>query len=235
MTAYSAIRRHGAVFLTFVFLVLPVWAFWDTYWFRESREYFAVEHFHAVPSLLWCVFITLQAYLIRAGKLTAHRQFGRVSYILAPALVITTCAISWGSVTYSELSDGSLYMLAVRAFLISCFVIFFSLAMLNRNEPQLHARWMACSALILIDPVLNRITDNFTSLSYTTGVHQFIAFGVMNFLVVVLFALDFHSGRRRVFATALIVMIVGQTLALAGWDSPSWRAFAESIPPFPFD
>lgn len=234
MTAYTAIRRHGAVFLAFVFLVLPVWSFWDTYWFREPREYFPVEHFHAVPSVLWCVFITLQAYLIRAGRLTAHRQFGKVSYVLAPALVITTCAISWGSVTYSELSDGSLYMLAVRAFLLSSFVVFFSLAILNRKDSKLHARWMACSALVLIDPVLNRITDNFTSLSYTTGIHQFIAFSVMNAMVLALLVLDFRLGRRRVFAAALVVMLVGQTLALAGWDSPTWRAFAESIPPFPF-
>ncbi len=235
MTAYETIRRHGAAFLTFVFLVLPVWAFWDTYWFREPREYFAIEHVHAVPSILWCVFITIQAYLIRAGRLTAHRQFGRVSYGLAPAFVIATCAISWGSVTYSELNDGSLYILAVRAFLITGFVIFFSLAILNRNEPQLHARWMACSALVLIDPVLNRITDNFTSLSYTSGIHQYIAFGVMNTVVLVLLALDSGSERRRVFITALIIMLIGQALALSGWDSPIWRAFAESIPPFPFD
>ena len=235
MTAYAAIRRHGVVFLAFVFLVLPVWSFWDTYWFRESREYFAIEHVHAVPSLLWCVFITLQAYLIRTGRLAAHRQFGKVSYVLAPALVITTCAISWGSVTYSELSDGSLYILAIRAFLLSSFVAFFSLAMLNRKDPQLHARWMTCSALVLIDPVLNRITDNFTSLSYTTGIHQFIAFGVMNAMVLILLALDLRSGRWRVFAVALVVMLAGQTLALTGWDSATWRAFAESIPPFPFD
>lgn len=235
MTAYVAIRRHGAAFLTFVFLVLPIWAFWDTYWFRESREYVAVEHFHAAPAILWCLYITVQAYLIRAGKLTAHRRFGRLSYFLAPALIVTTFTISWGSVTYSDLTNGSLYMLAVRAFLLSGFVIFFSFAMLNRKEPQLHARWMACSALVLIDPVLNRITDNFTSLPYTTGVHQFIAFGVMNILVVVLLVLDFRSARRWVFVTALSIMLVGQTLALTGWDSPNWRAFAESIPPFPFD
>lgn len=235
MTAYAAIRRHGAAFLTFVFIVLPIWAFWDTYWFRESREYAAVEHFHAVPSLVWCLFITLQAYLIRAGKQTAHRRFGRVSYILAPAFVVTTCAISWGSVTYSELSDGSLYMLAVRTFLLSNFVIFFSLAILNRKDPQLHARWMACSAIVLIDPVLNRITDNFTSLPYTTGVHQFIAFGVMDALVGVLLLIDFRLGRRDVFTRALMLMLAGQTVVLVGWDSPSWRAVAQSIPPFPFD
>ena len=235
MAAYEAIRRHSAAFLAFVFLILPVWAFWDTYWFREPREYFGIEHVHAVPSMLWCVFITVQAYLIRAGKPAAHRQLGKLSYGLAPALVITTCAISWGSVTYSELSDGSLYILAVRAFLLTSFVTFFSLAMLNRKDPQLHARWMACSALVLIDPVINRITDNFTSLSYTTGVHQYISFGVMNAAVVVLLVLDRHSPRRRVFAIALIIMLVGQTLALTGWDSPLWRSFAESIPPFPFD
>ena len=235
MTAYEAIRKHGFVFLSFVFLILPIWAFWDTYWFRESREYFAIEHVHALPSLLWCIFITVQAYLIRAGKLTAHRQFGKISYVLAPTLVITTCAISWGSVTYSELSDGSLYILAIRAFLISSFLIFFSLAMVNRKEPQIHARWMACSALVLVDPIINRITDNFTSLPYTAGIHQFIAFGIMDAVVVVLLALDRRSGRSWVLGTALVVMLVGQALALAGWDSAAWRAFAESIPPFPFD
>jgi uncharacterized membrane protein YqjE len=235
VTAFAAIRRHGAAFLAFVFVVLPVWAFWDTYWFRESREYVTVEHFHAAPSILWCLFITTQAYLIRAGQLTVHRQFGRLSYVLAPTLVITTGAISWGSVTYSDLTDVSLYMLAVRAFLLSSFVIFFALAMLNRKEPQLHARWIACSALVLIDPVLNRITDNFTGLSYTTGIHQFIAFGVMNSLIVVLLVMDLRSGKRHVFVTALILMLLGQTLALTCWDSPTWRAFAESIPPFPFD
>lgn len=218
-----------------MFLVLPIWAFWDTYWFRESREYISVEHFHAVPSIFWCLFITTQAYLIRAGRLTAHRRFGKLSYVLAPMLVLTTCAISWGSVTYSDLTDGSLYMLAVRTFLISSFVIFFSLAMLNRGEPQLHARWMTCSALVLVDPVLNRITDNFTDLPYTTGVHQFIAFGVMDSLIVVLLIMDLRSDKRHVFATALMLILVGQAFALIGWDSPTWRAVAESIPPFPFD
>ena len=179
LDAFQAIKQYGFPFTLTVFVGLTIWAFWDTYWFREPRDYFFIEHIHALPTMLWCLLITAQTYLVKKEHFHAHRVLGRSAYVLGPLLVITTATIAWGSLTYSTITAGSMYIFSARVFLLSTFTLFFTLALINRKTPRLHAMWMTASAMILMDPILNRITDNFIDLSYTTGVHQFISFATI--------------------------------------------------------
>ena len=144
-TAFDLLKQYAFHLFIVCFLFMPLWGFWDTYWFREPREYIWVEHLHAVPAFLWCVLLILQAYWIKTGNVVLHRLGGKLSFILAPLLIMTIAVVSWGSATYAEVTEGTIYIFAVRMYLILSFMLFFGLALWYRKQPQIHARWMICS------------------------------------------------------------------------------------------
>lgn len=148
---------------------------------------------------------------------------------VALLFVATTILVSWDSYAFAGPTSSARYMLAVRALLLTAFVAFLVLALFFRRRPEVHARWMICSAAVLIDPILNRITDNFIHWPYSTGVHQLISFAAMDLIIGALAFRDWRSGRVGVFAAALVGLLLGQTLTLLGWDTAVWAEMAEAF------
>jgi hypothetical protein len=121
--------------------------------------YLPLEWAHAVTSVLWLLLLPAQAWLIRAKRLEAHRAMGRASFILAPLLLISIVWIAHDVLAYDGITDGSVFILAVRAFLVIYFAAFYLLAIRALpSRPDVHARWMICSAMVLIDPALSRLS-----------------------------------------------------------------------------
>ena len=129
-------------------------------------------------------------------------------------------------VTSGGIGDGTLYILSVRAFLFIFFVGFLALALINKHRPDTHARWMICSAAVLLDPILSRVSAFLHPVPWTTGVHQLAAFAIMNLIIFLLAVADWRQGRRDVFPAALVSMVMGQTAALTLWDTSAFHSFA---------
>lgn len=217
----------------FLFAAIPLLAFLvfgAAFYLRMAgghRGYLPLETLHAITTGLWCLLLPAQAYLIRTHRFDAHRALGRTSFVLAPLVVLSILWISHDVLRFFEISQGSLYILAIRAFLIVYFAGFYCLAISQRHRPDVHARWMICSALILLDPMLSRISAFVHPVSFTTGFHQWVSFGVMDTLVALLAIYDWRGARKDVFLPALALMIVGQVLALTLWDTEAWRVIAQ--------
>jgi len=92
---------------------------------------------------------------------------------------------------------------------------------------------MICSAAILLDPILSRISAFLHLVPWTTGFHQFVAFAAMNALIGLLALADWRQGRKNVFPVALILMLIAQTSALMVWDTTVFRTFAERFKAIP--
>jgi hypothetical protein len=71
-----------------IFLALTVWAFWPSYFSRLFEQPTLLHHAHGIVLALWLVMLVVQAQLIRTQRRSLHRQLGKLSYVLAPAVVL---------------------------------------------------------------------------------------------------------------------------------------------------
>lgn len=153
---------YGRVSL-FFFLILLVltWGFYRTYiiFFPAFAGFKPVQHFHGAMMMTWMAILIVQPLLIRTGKLSIHRLIGRLTFIIAPLVVISMFLITKFSyykpvppLSHHEKIGG----LALQAIDIVQFVIFYCLAIINRRNTYNHMRYMIGTAIMMIGPGLGR-------------------------------------------------------------------------------
>jgi len=68
-------------------LVIALIAFWPTY-LSQVTSAGAFTHFHALTATIWILLLIAQPVAIRARRLPLHRTLGRMSYGVAPLVVL---------------------------------------------------------------------------------------------------------------------------------------------------
>ena len=156
-----ALYRHSPRFFV-VFLALTVWAFWPSYFARLFDQPSLLHHAHGIVLALWLVMLVVQAQLIRTQRRSLHRQLGKLSYVLAPAVVLVTTAFVHqqhvaGLAGIPELPAPVLHSLALMLLSLVAFALFYGFAIAKRRDSQTHARWMVCTVFPMFTPVTDRL------------------------------------------------------------------------------
>lgn len=176
----------------------------------------------------WCIMLVAQSFLIRTNLRSVHRALGKVSFILAPVIVISTVFLANYKLNVRQLNNEGLYIFGLQFFIIILFGYFYVMAILRRKQPDVHARWMICTAFTLLDPIFARIIAvNFYQVPFESGIIQWMTFSFIDAIVIALVIKDWKSGGRRdVFLPALALLVVAQIAMLTVWDTAPWMAFA---------
>ena len=129
-----------------------MWAFWPSYFARLFEQPNVWFHAHGIVLTLWLAMLVVQAQLIRTQRRSWHRALGKLSYVVAPAVVVVTTVfihqrMSTGIVGLTELPPAALYFLALTLPSLAAFALFYFFAMRARRDSQTHARWMVCTVL----------------------------------------------------------------------------------------
>ena len=144
-----------------VFLVLTVWAFWPSYFSRLFDQPTVLHHAHGAVLALWLVMLVMQAQLIRTQRRSLHRQLGKLSYVVAPAVVLVTTAFVHQRLAplagAAELPAAALHSLALMLGSLAAFAVFYGFAIAKRRDSQTHARWMVCTVFPMFTPVTDRL------------------------------------------------------------------------------
>ena len=222
---------RASVFYFVLLFGLSIGAFWQTYFFPPKYEKDWHVHLHGVAMFAWMVVLVAQAALMRAGQRPLHRQLGKISYGLVPLMVVSTVLLAHHRLQ-SGVTEELVYFLAVQGALIATLAIAYGLAMANRKRPQLHMRYMLCTALPLIDPILARLLFFHAGMQYPAA--QLVTYGVTDAILVLLAWSDCHNPEgRRVFLVMLGVFVASQVPTFFLYRMPWWaeltRAFA-SLP-----
>lgn len=220
-------KNAGHFFLAI--LLASIVVFGGRYYLRVAGGeggYMPLATFHAWTAGLWCVLLLVQGYLIRQQKTGLHGALGKAGILLVPLVAFSILWISLDVLRFDGLREGAIYILAVRVFLFLYFLGFLVVALANTGRPDVHARWMICSASILLDPIISRVSAFLHPVPWTTGFHQLVAFSVMDSLILGLAVADWRQGRRDVFPIALLLMLAGQAATLLIWTTPAFRWFA---------
>lgn len=227
MSFNQSIFRNSVFFLVLIPL-FAVWGFWVTYFTRPTGSYNIWEHVHGMAMFAWCIMLVVQSFLIRTNHRSVHRALGKISFILAPLIVISTIYLANYKLNVRQLNNEGLYIFGLQFFIIIVFACFYTMAIARRKQSDVHARWMICTAFTMLDPIFARIIAvNFYQVPFETGVIQWMTFAFIDVIVILLVIKDWKSsGRRDVFLPALALLVVAQTAMLTVWDTVPWKAFA---------
>ncbi len=221
-----------------VFLALTVWAFWPSYFARLFEQPNLWFHAHGIVLALWLGMLVVQAQLIRTQRRSWHRQLGKLSYVVAPAVVVITTVfvhqrVSAGLVGLPVLPAMALHFLALTLLSLVAFAAFYGLAIARRRDAQTHARWMLCTVFPLVTPVTDRLIG--AHLPPLVGmvpridgspILPTVGFALADLTLIALSWWDWRVNRRRdVFPVALGVLLVYHVGTLTLHRVPLWNAF----------
>ena len=144
-------RNIGFIFL--LFIPLTFLGFYKTY-FVLSPEFIGTvdtyTHIHALVASLWLTLLITQPLLIRFKNIDLHRTFGKISYFIFFALIL-----SFIPQMIKEYGKGFFPLNA--SFDIALLMLFFTFALYYKNDVAKHMRYMIAITLIFVGPTLGRI------------------------------------------------------------------------------
>jgi hypothetical protein len=215
-------------------LLIALISFWPSYLSQMGAQS-AYTHLHAFLATCWILMLIAQPMLIRGRRRDWHRAFGRISYGLAPAILVSMILLAHSRIANvpAEAWPIRTYILWLQISLILVFALSYALAVVTRKDQAVHARFMICTAFTLIDPILIRLC--FWIGPHPTWNYQWLTFGVTDLVILALIFSERHAKRARwVFPSMLVVFVLSQLPAVLQWTGAStWQAFArwfQSLP-----
>lgn len=213
--------RAGFYFL--MMLLVAFAAFYPSYFSQLSRTD-AVRHFHGVVATAWIALLATQGLLMWRRQVALHRRLGRLAYVIAPLFVISGLLIiqdmARGANPFQQAFGARLAFVDLLA--TGMFAASVWLAIRDRRQVQRHARWMACTALLLLPPAVGRLAPLLPFVrSFDMAFH--VAFLVTEAIVLCLLLDDRGLGQRlppyRVLLAVTLLQHAGFAL-VDGW--PAW-------------
>lgn len=144
-------------------LVLLILGFWKSYFSQLPDTGHITHHAHGMVMLAWVVLLIVQSWLIRNRRNARHRLIGKISFVIAPAVVVTAIFVNFffqanAKDPVAPLTQ-SIYWLGYAS--AGTFAIMYGLAIRHRREMHLHARYMVATALVFLVPGLFRAIANY--------------------------------------------------------------------------
>lgn len=234
--ASDFLKFRNAGFYFIALLALAVIAFWQPYFSHvlgDFGDYKAdisqYKHFHVIMAASWLALLITQPFLIRNNKRTLHRSLGKVSYVLAPLVCLTIILLAHSQiVTLAEQADARRhFILFIQLGFALFFAVLYGMAMFNRRTPSIHSRYMICTGILMIEPILVRVFKfNLSSISWSVP-YQFVTWPMVDLLLLALVISDRRQNAGgRVFQYALAVFVIFQALHLMITDTRPWIEFA---------
>ena len=164
MNLNRLIYRHSVLFFVFI-AVSAFLGFWPGY-LSQIRGHDLVVHIHGVLLSLWLVMLIAQSTLIRINRRELHMQIGKLSYVLAPLVLLSIATIRHNALGRAEdpFVDRELVLLFSNAIAQPLtFAATYLLAIYNRSDPATHARFMLCTLIPSAGPIFNRVMSAYVT------------------------------------------------------------------------
>lgn len=209
-------------------LALAVAAFWPGYLSKlgAANRY---THVHAALGTGWLLLLVAQPLLIRASLRSWHRLLGRIGVLVGAAFFASGILVAHRSVARLNADEfaregGFVYLPLAMA---AIFAVALVLAVVWRRTPALHGRFMAATALPLLDPLFARLLFRYAPPLPDESLYQVPAFALSTAVLAALYAsLPATARGRPTFAC----FALGATAVFAGYFvvpyTSAWQAFA---------
>ncbi|MBT8061117.1 MAG: hypothetical protein KJO85_00435 [Gammaproteobacteria bacterium] len=225
------LARSGPFFIGLLLLALV--AFWPAYISKGPLGSNFYIHFHATMATLWMLILIIQPMAVRRGKLARHRVVGKLSFLLAPLFILSVILLAHHRLKIAAPGPAyglQTYILWLQSSIVTLFTISWVAAIIKRKATPMHARFMVCTGLTLIDPVVIRIL--FCIQMPPPFNYQWITFGLTDLVLLALIWAERRGGRPddggfKVFPAMLVLFLLAQIPALFGMTEMAWwQSFA---------
>ena len=184
-------------------------------------------HIHGLIFLTWFVLFTLQASLIRNQRPVLHQALGRLSLILAVAMLLAGYLMMRSAYRIPSFSIGSNSHIASMMFPLTDlinFAIAFTLGLRHRTNSIAHKRLMLLAGILILDPAVARLVEAIGA--------QFFFIPIIELgLFVILISSDRIRLKRphwtSLFGLALFFAAMAAKFTLA--QRPAWADFAAQL------
>ncbi len=132
--------------------------FWLSF-YRDPLGNDAWHIVHGIAATLWVVLLIVQSLLIGRGNRRLHERLGWLSLGLFGTLFVTTSYMIWVELTGPEPFPAIIRqeLLFLDVTFLMLFVVVYSLGIVFRRTPRMHARLMGSTILIGLGPALGRL------------------------------------------------------------------------------
>ena len=242
MQLTPAIYRNAPYYFG-VFTLIFFAGFWvyyvDPIGRRGSQS---LVHLHAFTMALWCLMLISQAAFIRMNRRPIHRIVGRSSLILVPVIVLLQISLipgfeaRQGNIGPDGITDNGAFGISSILGNAVVFAVLYVLAIVNRRDPPIHARYMLCTVLPILGPATDRIIfrdnpwiEQYLPLNpFGNPWESAVAVGIADFTVLALAVWDWQSHRRlNVFPLVLLLLVSHQVFVWFSYRIPGWRDFCD--------
>lgn len=234
--------RHAWLFvLALIAATIP--AFWRTYFSVIGGAPLAF-HVHGATATLWMLLLVVQSRTVHHGQRALHRSLGLATFAVAPLFVMGGFMVIQSMARATAAGDLFYQMYGARLasydiLATATFAWCVAMALKERRNVQLHARYMLATTLLLIGPVLGRVINKFVPGLMIRSPQDFplFAWGLhLAGLFAIAIALWLYGADRRFGRPWLVVAVVTivqsilfETLA----RSPIWARIYLTVAPIP--
>lgn len=212
-------------------LAVSLFAFWPPYFSHPFSGPSGATHFHVATMLVWCALLIVQPWLIRTRRRDLHRTLGRFTWLLIGPMLAGFVLLAHERINAVEGPPQALrhYILYLQVLGLTLFAASYAGAMIWRHRPMVHARFMICSGLVLIDPVVARIVIFWIDATPAFP-PQFISYPLIDGILIALIVLERKAASgRSVFPAMLGLIAVLQVLTFVVTAQPFWDDFARGF------
>ncbi|MBK8428383.1 MAG: hypothetical protein IPL27_21565 [Lewinellaceae bacterium] len=150
--------------MALLFIALQI-GFHPTYLqhFPGFEKFNWLHHTHGAIMVSWMFILVIQPYLIHKRKYAVHRLIGKISYVIAPLMLISMFLVTRlnylttvGKIDFKDVA----YIQALNFIEPLSFFTFYVLAVINKNDVSKHKRYMIATSFPMIMAIFSRILHN---------------------------------------------------------------------------
>lgn len=168
-------KTHKAIAFFFVFIIaLIIWELYRVY--IKAHPVFTsiaiIRYFYVAMVLAWVTLSIIQLLLIKYQKDELHKKLGKISYILAPILLLSLFFIAKDNFINIALiwpKKQNIAVLALSVIPFFAFATLYILAMINKKNMAYHMRYIAGSLLVLMAPAIGKAFTIYGGMTFRQG------------------------------------------------------------------
>lgn len=229
--SYDVAAKAFFIAMVFLFMLLQV-AFHPTYlqYFPQFKGFSWIHHIHGALMVSWVMMLVIQPYLIYKGKYKTHRIIGKFSYFIAPLMLISMFLVtrlnyinSVGKVQFKDVA----YIQALNFITPLIFLLFYSLAIINKKEVFKHKRYMIGTSFIMLTAILNRLLQEI--FGNIEPYEFFIPLYLGVIVTALLLANDILKKRNPVPYTIVMVVLFLNIIIFYARETEVWQSIVRSV------
>ena len=218
--------------MALLFIALQI-GFHPTYlqYFPKFEQFNWLHHTHGAIMVSWMFMLVIQPYLIHKRKYPIHRLIGKISYVIAPLMLISMFLVTrlnyLTTVGKIEFKDVA-YIQALNFVEPLSFFTFYVLAVINKNNVSKHKRYMIATSFPMIMAIFSRILHN----RFGTTIEPyeyFIPLYFCSLISILLLVNDILKKNNPIPSIIITAVILLNTLIFHARYTEVWQAIVRLV------